>query len=299
MMTPPPVVVLAKRDSGPEYGPTVPVLGRRPSAALAPFVRWISYSAGEQRESSRERILPDATASLWVNLNEDEFRTYGGVDQQTVTRVPGAALDGPHDRATVLDIEAGRSHVWASFAPGVAPPFFDASPSAAVNLLVPVEDLWGRDGAVLRERLLDAATPEGKLRVLEAVLLDHATPGEPDPAITFAVAALDRGARVADVAAELGMLGKTFGRRFRRQVGLPPKRFARVRRLRRVVGAVEGLTEVNWSVAAAEHGYCDSAHLVDDFRDLVGTTPTGYLLHRAGGPGHVLLPAPPEPTGTG
>jgi AraC-like DNA-binding protein len=48
---------------------------------------------------------------------------------------------------------------------------------------------------------------------------------------------------------------------------------------------------VNWAVVAATHGYCDQAHLVDDFRELVGVTPSHYLRQRVDGPNHLQLPA--------
>jgi hypothetical protein len=36
------------------------------------------------------------------------------------------------------------------------------------------------------------------------------------------------------------------------------------------------------------HGYCDQAHLSDEFRELVGvTTPAGYLRSRVNGPNHL------------
>jgi Helix-turn-helix domain len=72
-------------------------------------------------------------------------------------------------------------------------------------------------------------------------------------------------------ASDLGLLPKTLRRRFLRRVGLTPKRFARVQRLRRVVRSIQAETAVDWADLAAEHGYCDQAHLVDDFRDLAGS----------------------------
>jgi AraC-like DNA-binding protein len=33
---------------------------------------------------------------------------------------------------------------------------------------------------------------------------------------------------------------------------------------------------VNWAGLAAEHGYCDQSHLIDDFRDIAGITPGAY-----------------------
>ena len=48
----------------------------------------------------------------------------------------------------------------------------------------------GRDGGVLRERLLEAETSDEKLQAVEAALLEHlARPSEADPAVAFAAAA--------------------------------------------------------------------------------------------------------------
>jgi AraC-like DNA-binding protein len=263
---------------------------RRPVPALAPAVRAIAYQSGEQTETVRERILPEAAVGLWVNLNQDEFRSYGGADQRTVHRAPGAILAGPGDRASVIEIEAGRSHVSVSFALGAAAALFPAPLSVARNGMVPLGDLWGGDGACLRERLLEAATPGDTLRVMEEALLKRLTePPRPDPAVLYAAQALTAGASVSAVSSALGLLPRTFRRRFLSGVGLTPKRFARVGRLRRVVRSVQAGTGADWAALAARHGYCDQAHLIDDFRDLAGVTPAAYLRLRTDGPNHLRL----------
>ena len=125
--------------------------------------------------------------------------------------------------------------------------------------LVPLEALWGRSGACLRERLLEAPTPEDALAVMEDALLQRLTSGfgssspgpaspGPDPAVVAAAGALSRGARVGEVSDALGLLPRTL----RRQ-----------------------------------------PHLADEFRELAGVTPTEYLRSRVNGPNHLLfLPAP-------
>jgi methylphosphotriester-DNA--protein-cysteine methyltransferase len=70
-------------------------------------------------------------------------------------------------------------------------------------------------------------------------------------------------------------------------VGLSPKRFGRVQRLQRVVRGLDGRAQVDWADKAAWHGYCDQAHLVDEFRDLADVTPAGYLRSRVNGPNHL------------
>ncbi len=262
------------------------VISRRPGPPLRGLVSAITYQAGEQPRTSVEKILPGPGASLWINLNRDEFRSYSETGR--VTRVPGAMLAGPTSRAAVIEFEQGRAHISVTFALGAAACLVAPSLELARDLQVPLEDVWGRPGASLRERLLEAATPGDALDVLEGVLLSRLS-STPDPVVMAAGGALSAGMPVGEVAAGLGVLPRTLRRRFTAQVGLGPKRFARVQRLQRVVREVDGLERVDWASVAARHGYADQPHLVEEFRQLVGVTPTGYLRSRVNGPNHLRV----------
>jgi len=268
----------------------VPVVVRRPAPPLDGLITAITYRAGEQPRTSVEKILPSPETSLWVNLNRDAFRSFGEDGQ--VHRVPGAMVAGPASHASVIEFEEGHAHVCVAFALGAAHCFL-APPLALVrDDLVPLAALWGRSGACLRERLLEAVAPEAALAVMEDVLLRHlAGPLAPDPAVIAAAGALSRGVPVGEVSRDLGLLPRTLRRRFTAQVGLTPKRFARVRRMRRLVRGLDGQTEVDWAAAAARHGYADQPHLADEFRELAGVTSTEYLRSRVDGPNHLRFPS--------
>ena len=262
------------------------VVVRRPGPPLGGLVRAITYQAGEQPQTSVEKILPGPAASLWINLNRDEFRSLGDAGQ--VVQVPGAMLAGPTSRAAVIEFEQGRAHISVTFALGAAGCFFAPPLDVTRDLQVPLGDVWGRPGTVLRERVLEAATPQDALEVVEGVLLE-ALCGLRDPLVVAACGALSAGVPVGKVAAELGVLPRTLRRRFTAQVGLGPKRFAQVQRLQRVVRDLDGCASVDWAGVAARHGYADQPHLVEEFRQLVGVTPTGYLRSRVNGPNHLRI----------
>jgi len=267
----------------------VPVLVRTPGPPLAGLVQALVYRAGEQPLASVEKILPDSGTSLWVNLNRDAFRSFDDAGQ--VSRVPGAMLAGPTSRASVIEFEAGHAHVSVTFTMGAAGFFMGAPASLARDELVPLDVLWGRSGSCLRERLLEARTPSDALAVMEAALVRRLALGSaPDPAVIAAAGALTRGIPVGQVAEDLGLLPRTLRRRFTAQVGLTPKRFAMVRRLRRVVHDLDGQSHVDWAAVAAGHGYADQPHLADEFRALAGVTPGEYLRSRSYAPTHLVVP---------
>jgi AraC-like DNA-binding protein len=85
--------------------------------------------------------------------------------------------------------------------------------------------------------------------------------------------------RVERVADRLGVTARHLRRAFTESVGIGPKDFARTVRLRRAVGMAA--TSKDWGRIAADAGYYDQAHLIADFRELVGLTP-GAFVKRAG-----------------
>ncbi|MCK8434895.1 helix-turn-helix transcriptional regulator [Streptomyces sp. D2-8] len=252
----------------------------RPSAPpLVPLIGAMGYAEGRFAHSA-ELALPTGAAQLLVNLDVDALSSSPlrrGADRRT----RGAAVHGPFSEPAVIDPAQQRAVLWVAFRPAGARPFLAAPVSAVRDELVGLDELWGTDGAVLRERLLEAVAaggPRAVLRALEAALLGRAEhPLEPDPAVRLAAALLGRGAPVGEVADRLGWTARRLARSCTEQLGLPPKRYARIRRLQRLLRRVNaGHGPPEWAVLAADCGYHDQAHLIHEFRALAGITPTAY-----------------------
>jgi AraC-like DNA-binding protein len=234
--------------------------------------------------------MPNGQAHLMVNLAVDEFRTYGAARAELISQNAGAVVTGPHAKPVVIDTRAQCWLAAVEFRHGGACRFFSMPMTEISNQVVQLQDVWCSDGRLLRERLLDAATPASKFRVFEEVLLDHLRL-EFDPAIRYAITALRAGVPVSQVALHLGLSPRTLERRFSSQVGIAPKRFARVHRLQRVLRAVRCSGKPDWCALAAEYGYTDQAHLIHDFRDLAGITPSEYKPHSQQRNNHVPIMA--------
>ena len=259
---------------------------RRPGPALAPFVSSVGY-AESSHSHARELALPSGTVQLLVNLDRDEMRTYP-VEGGPPVLVSGAAVHGPYSRPVLIDPADQRRVMWVAFRVGGAYPFVRAATADLRDAIVDLADLWGREGVLLRERLLAAPTPAARLDVLEAALVAAARGGlESDEAVVAAAAALHRGASVAAAADGVGWTPKRLGRAFAVRVGLPPKRFARVRRFQRLVRVASVDPAPDWARLAAEHGYHDQAHLIHEFRAHAARTPGEYRPRSPGEPNHV------------
>jgi AraC-like DNA-binding protein len=288
------VVEASFSSLGVEAPPMPRIYLRRPTGALAPFVDSIWYFESASFAHERERILPTGAMQLLVNLEEDELRTYHGPGYAGVVRLPGAALSGAYRDHFAIDTAEQRSIAGVAFRSGGAFPFFREPADEVSGLHVELGSLWGRCGATLRERLLEVSartrSPDAILDLLERELLARTVrPLDRDPALEFAVGALDRGATVAAVLSRIGGSSKRFLRAFAERVGLTPKRFERIRRFRRVVDSIELGRPVAWAQIAIECGYYDQAHLINDFREFSGITPTTYAPRSYGDRSHVPL----------
>lgn len=68
---------------------------------------------------------------------------------------------------------------------------------------------------------------------------------------------------------------KPFVRRFTRAVGITPKRYARVRRIQRVLRSLPIGDEVDRASVALEHRFYDQSHLIHDFTEITAARRPG------------------------
>jgi AraC-like DNA-binding protein len=123
-------------------------------------------------------------------------------------------------------------------------------------------------------------SPEGRLANEMADLLMAATPHTP-PATDAVVDVAEGGSppailRVEDAAARLQVSVRTLQRLAHRTVGLPPAAMIRRRRLQEAAQRLRDDAAASLAAVAAELGYADQAHLANDFRAVLGLTPSQY-----------------------
>lgn len=172
----------------------------------------------------------------------------------------------------------------AVFRPGCGFPFAECPAGELQNLQVPLSAFWPSETADLREHLFEARTNFDRLLVLERFLMQRLRASRRfHPAIQYAIRQLQCGgaaSSVAEVRNQVSMSAERFIEMFRKEVGLPPKLFARLARFGRVLQRIDTAADVDWADLAVSTGYFDQPHLIRDFRQFAGVTPSAYLRHR-------------------
>ena len=102
----------------------------------------------------------------------------------------------------------------------------------------------------------------------------------PSPEVGWAwerLVATDGAVPIGRIANEVGRSHKHLIAKFRQQIGLRPKTAARLVRLDGVWRRLdEDRRRLDWGQLAAEAGYADQGHLIRDFHQFTGTTPTDF-----------------------
>ncbi|MET0405533.1 MAG: helix-turn-helix transcriptional regulator [Cystobacter sp.] len=240
-----------------------------PSFSLSRYVedvRGIEPAAGR----TRHERLPDGRTLL-------VFRVFEG------GRTGDVCVAGPRSKALFKSATGVSRALMLQFKPGWSAQLLGVSASALTDHIIPLEGLWGRAGDDLRLELLAARSPSEVFeRLTQAIALrTHQTSDPASARLARRAIRLLEGdeVRVERVAEQLGVTARHLRRAFTESVGIGPKDFARSVRLRRAMQLAA--TSKDWGRIALEAGYYDQAHLIGDFRELVGFTPSAFV-KRAG-----------------
>ena len=196
-----------------------------------------------------------------------------------------AGISGPRVTPLHLPVRGGESfwgfHLWPG-ACSLLGPEVGRLREQIVPLSSIADPAWTES---LSEALLEVDDPGSACRAFDQALtsLRHDTLALDDQVMTavFRIIATNGHCRLDELARGVGLSPRQLRRRFRAAVELTAKELARLRRMRTsAVDAVQRQT-AGWVEIAADRGYADQAHLVREFRDLIGLTPTEFGSHVA------------------
>lgn len=185
-----------------------------------------------------------------------------------VRTVPGARREvivmGPRTRAAYHVAEPGPSCVRVRLRPG----------RAKALLGQPVRDLTDRAVAARALPGLDVdRLVEDPVAALAAAFAERRV----DDDLVAEASGLLADAGVAATARRLHVSERRLRALFADGVGLSPKHFARIDRVRTVLASASGLA---WADVAAAAGYYDQSHMTSEFRQLMGVPPAAFAAGR-------------------
>ncbi|GIJ69029.1 helix-turn-helix transcriptional regulator [Virgisporangium ochraceum] len=232
-------------------------VGRRPAAALRPYVVGYSGFRSGSGAALPHRVLP-------LNL------TVAIVDLTGEARV----VTGPRATPAVFREPVWRSGVTVGFTPLGVRALLGLPAPELVGRTVPLPDLLAGGDAELVDRLRALPLWADRFASLDAFLSRRLAPVEADPLVTHAWWQLqvDR-VRVGALAQRLAVSRRHLETGFRREIGVTPGTVGRIARFQHAVGLLaRGSAPLHET--AVDSGYADQPHFTREIRAMSGLTPT-------------------------
>ena len=258
--------------------------GERPGPPLDLFVDDVYVLSGAPGARRRLNVPPMPSAHLLVNLGDPVVLRDSDAAAPPLV-LEGAWATGLWTRRFTIEYGSGVRVAGVHFKPWGLAPFAPLPPGELRDRWVPADAVWGPAIDRLRDDLAAAASAEAMPRLLAAWLRSRLGPPSSRglELVHRTAADLERSwgsASVAHLADRAGVSGNRLAATYAAQVGVGPKRLARIYRFAHLMLSIDATRPVRWADLAREVGYFDQPHLINDFRGFTGLTPSDYLALR-------------------
>lgn len=269
-----------------------------PSPALEPFVDcfWLLSAPKPDTDAAAEIVLPDGMTELIVHFGDDFFKHDSSINQ--FVRQARVLMSGQLTERILLKPSGAIGVVSVRFKSAGAARFFNIAYDNYVNQ---VFDFYGVESEVahmIHSKVGAATTVDARFKVLEDLLTDRLSveSGE-DIFVRQACSYLVQSEgqySMTDLAKLIGFSERQLERKFKRQVGLSPKRLARILRFQRFLQMAQNSKTLTLTDAALACGYYDQSHFIKDFTAFSGVSPLNYLTAPHSMSDHFTSPSPPK-----
>lgn len=248
----------------------------RPCAELASSVArfWQMETKSPSAAPPGRWALPDG-GSEWLFVLGDPL------SRGDVVHAAGAHVAGPALTA-YRSAPAGRMLTFGiAFHPGGAGAFMPVPVNRLVGRSVALAHLWGGDAHRLVDRLAEARGFSARVALVQHALLRRWRPLDEEVAAALRRLRAEPGVPIGRLAGDAAS-ARRLERKFLRDVGVSPKRLARMFRLQLAVRLWLAGGARTRSDLAASAGYSDQSHMVHEFRALAGAPPRHALERERG-----------------
>jgi AraC-like DNA-binding protein len=225
----------------------------------------------------RRRELPSPYLTLIVGVGDPLLLVGPG---EAGTRRVTSFVSGLQNESAVTERHGLQRGVHIELPPLAAYTLLGAPISDLTDQLVDLPSVLGKETTHLVEAVAAARNWPDAFGELRAALVGRMARGpRPAPAVAWVwqqLRATRGSARIDELVRQTGVSHRHLAARFREQVGMTPKAFARVLRFEHSLTLLRRGGPSLASVAAAA-GYYDQSHLNRDFRAMAASSPRTFL----------------------
>ena len=243
-----------------------------PCNRLLPYVKHLVIS--ENENAATYKVLPDTGLVIGFQYKGK----LGYIENGREIALASTGITGLRDRYRMFSNTPGVGSVLVVFREHGAARFLRAPLHELFNESTSLEHFFNRSALLeLEERLTLALDDLTKIRLVEEFLINQLNERPTDLLVSRALEYIHQTKgtiRMSELADLLNTSASPLEKRFRKEVGASPKKFAAIVRARNVLMAME---RGNQRYAEYLSAYYDQAHFIKDFKKFAAVTPEQYL----------------------
>jgi AraC-like DNA-binding protein len=256
----------------------------KPSAGTRRYVRYYVQREAQLGTSTVTLPVPARAAHLL------DFEFGNPIE----SRAPDTAVLRRPDTAALVGLETYRRHhllirgniesFAIQFQPAAIHQLFGLPATDITDCDYAAHAVLGSAASELQQRLGNARSFQERVQIADHFIARQSLTAPVHDSIELAAHEIMRNdgrCRIDFLARHTGLSIRNFQRMFRERVGVSPKLYSRIVRFEAALRSKASSPQMSWMTIAHELGYHDQMHLIHDFRQLSGETPTG-ILGRAG-----------------
>lgn len=259
------------------------LLFHQPSGPLAHAVEHITFHQGYRPAHAREVFVPDGGCEVVIDLSDAPKQRWHDEHGERFDVHKRGWVSGMRSSRIVIGVGSGAPMLVLRLRPGVLHSLVGMPAHELNDTVVDLDLLLGAVFSTVRDTLGETLEQRGAQAMLdeaEFTLAPLFPVRQMERRVGIALhAVLQRNGigTVGTISDELGCSQKHLNDLFQRHCGLGPKRYASLVRFQTLLRSLERETEPDWTQLALEHGFYDQSHMVNQFQEMTGHTPTRYM----------------------
>ncbi|MBK9147719.1 MAG: AraC family transcriptional regulator [Flavobacteriales bacterium] len=259
------------------------LLFRQPEGPIAHAVEHITFHQGYHPPHAREVFVPDGGCEVVIDLSDAPKQRWHEEHGERCDVHKRGWVSGMRTSRIVIGVGSGAPMLVLRLHPGVLPALIGMPANELNDTVVDLDLLLGALFSPVRDALGETLEQRGAQAMMdeaEDVLAPLFPAITVERRVGIALHALQQRNGIGTVGAisdELGCSKKHLNDLFRRHCGLGPKRYASLVRFQTLLRRLEHETDPDWAQLALEHGFYDQSHMVNQFHEMTGYTPTRYM----------------------
>ena len=247
------------------------ILFSHPSPQLNPYIE--RYWGWDTEENSYMPTIPPGVGADFFIHYKSPFTT------AQEGQLPTSHLHFSLEHPTEILPSPSIGFIAIRFRTGMLKHFCSAPLAVVADIPVDAEDLWGKPGRQMIERLNGTGDFKSKVALLDRSLT-ALLKEQQHPAWHQVVNELyyhQDTLKLQDLANQTNLSYRHFRRRFVEETGMPPKHFQHLVRFRRTLKPLLIKKEKHYLSEALDSGYFDQMHFIKDCKRFLNTTPGDFL----------------------